>query len=299
MQKRILRMVLSAALVAMVVSSLAGCGGSEEIKTPVGNVNATEAQQETTVQPTTQSNAVVATVEETVMVDNDEIKITALSLGSYQYYHILNLSIENKTSSDLHVIASRTAVNGFVVEPTMGVNVSAGSTTQGEFRVRKSYVQSDIIADIETRFSYSSSDYSVNTKTERVKLETSAAATFDYSFDESGTVLHDADGIKIVCKGWSDNGYPIIYVYSTGELSEGCCVEEDELYVNGKKTYSNYCAWVFPNTRNLAEFDINDTDLYGNEIGKVESIKVSFKVSKENLADSNPLRTELVEIPVK
>lgn len=299
MKKKTISRIFSIVFAATVLSSLAGCGGDVADKTPVGNVTVTETRQESAVQPTSQNNVVEVTVSETVMVDNDEIKITALGLSRDQYYHILKLSVENKTSSDLYVLASRTAVNGFVVEPTMGVNVAAGTTTEGEFKVRRDYVEADVIADIETRFSYSSSDYVVNSKTERVKLETSAAADFDYSYDESGQVLHDADGIKIIFKGFNDEGNPMIYVYSTGELSEGCCVEEDEVYINGKQTYSEYYAWVFTNTRNLAEIELNDEDRDGNAIGEVESLKVSFKISRENLADSNPVRTELVEIPVK
>lgn len=289
MKKKILGTVLSAVFAAVMLSSLVACGGNGGETTPVGGVTASK----------TQSNVVTATIEETVMWDNDDIKVTALSLTSDQYYHILNLQIENKTGKELYVMASRTAVNSFVVEPTMGVKVPAKSTANGEFKVRLDAVAANVIADIETRFSYSSSDYTVNRKTKRVKIETSAAASYDYSYDESGTVLHDENGIKIVCQGFNDEGNPMIYLSSTGELSEGCCVEAYEVYINGKKSYSNYCEWVFTNTRNVAEMELDDEDLDGNKLGEVESLKVSFKINKENMADSRPVKTKLVEIPVK
>ncbi len=299
MKKNIFGTVLSAVLVVVMLCSLAACGSGGGETTPVGGATTIETQQETTSQQTTQSNAVVATIEETVMWDNDDIKVTALSLTSNQYYHILNLRIENKTSRDLYVMASRTAVNSFVVEPIMGADVPANSTVEDEFKIWLKDVDADVIADIETRFSYSSSDRYLNSKTERVKLETSAAASFDYSYDESGTVLYDANGIKIICQGFNDEGNPMIYLSSTGELSEGCCVEAYEVYVNGKATSSYYCEWVFTNTRNVAELELDDEDRDGNELGEVESLQVSFKINKENMADSNPVRTELVEIPVK
>ncbi len=296
MKKKILCAILSAVLVAVMLSSLTGCDSGKGETTPVGNV---VGSNDATTQQTPQNNVIKATIEETVMWDNDDIKVTALSLTSDQYYHILNLKIENKTNKDLHVMASRTAVNSFVVEPSMGVNVSANSTAEGQFKIRLKDVDAGVIADIETRFSYSSSDYTIYRKTERVKLETSAAASHDYSYDESGIVLYNANGIKIICQGFNDEGNPIIYLSSTGELSEGCCVEEYKVYINGKETYSDYCEWVFTNTRNVAVMEFNDKDLDGNELGKMESLKVSFKISKENLADSRPVKTELVEIPVK
>ena len=207
--------------------------------------------------------------------------------------------IENKTNKDLYVMASRTAVNSFVVEPSMGVNVPAKSTADGQFKIYLKDVDAGVIADIETRFSYSSSDYTMNRRTERVKLETSAAASHDYSYDESGRVLYSANGINIICQGFNDEGNPIIYLSSTGELSEGCCVEEYKVYINDREAYCDFYGWVFTNTRNIVELELNDKDLDGNEIGEVESIKVSFKISRENLADSRAVKTELVEIPVK
>lgn len=299
MKKKFFDTVLSAVLAAVMLSSLAACGGGGGETTPVGDETVFDTQQETTSQQTTQSNEVVATIEETVMWDNEDIKVTALNLTSNQYYHILNLRIENKTGRDLYVMASRTAVNSFVVEPIMGADVPANSTVEDEFKIWLKDVDAKVIADIETRFSYSSSDRYLNRTTERVKLETSAAASHDYSYDESGTVLYDADGIKIICQGFNDEGNPMIYLSSTGELSEGCCVEAHKVYVNGKETYASYCEWVFTNTRNVAELELDDEDRDGNELGEVESLEVSFKINKENMADRSPVRTELVEIPVK
>lgn len=296
MKKKVISNILRVMLVAVMLSSLAACGDDVGEITPVGNITTTNNSSN---QQTTQSTATVSTIEETVMWDNDDIKVTALSLTSDQYYHIINLQIENKTNKDLYVMASRTAVNSFVVEPSMGVDVPANSTANGELKIRLNNVDAGYIADIETRFSYSSSDYSMNRKTERVKLETSAATSHDYSYDESGTVLYDANGIKIICQGFNDEGNPIIYLSSTGELSEGCCVEDYEIYINGKESYSSYSEWVFTNTRNVAELELRDKDIDGNELGEVESLKISFKINKENVADSRPVKTELVEIPVK
>ena len=293
MKKKILATILSIVLVAVVLSSLTGCGDDKPDTTPVGNITTNNSSTQQTTQK------IVATIEETVMWDNDDIKVTALNLTSDKYYHILNLKIENKTNKDLYVMASRTAVNSFVVEPSMGVNVPAKSTADGQFKIYLKDVDAGVIADIETRFSYSSSDYTMNRRTERVKLETSAAASHDYSYDESGTVLYNSNGIKIICQGFNDEGNPIIYLSSTGELSEGCCVEEYKVYINDREAYCDFYGWVFTNTRNIVELELNDKDLDGNEIGEVESIKVSFKISKENLADSRPVKTELVEIPVK
>ena len=286
---------LCVVLMLSMLFSLASCGYGETEKTPIASETSFESQTD----EGTETDVAAAAVEETVMWDNDDIKITAQSLTSDNSFYILNLQIENKTAEDLYMMASRCAVNGFVVEPVMSVDVPANSTTEGEVKFYRRDVYRDIVADIEIRFHYNSSNYTISGKTERVKLETSAAASFDYSYDERGTLLYDENGIKIVCQGFTDDGNPIIYLYSTGELSEGCVVEEYEIYINGKKSRADFCNWVFPHTRNVAEMDISDKDIDGNELGNVESIQVSFKISKENMADPHPVKTQLLEIPVK
>ncbi len=287
MKKTFSGIAIMTVVMMVMLSFLTGCGDSKETAS-VGEINSDGNKQ-------TASNIEKATIEETIMWDNADIKITAVGLGADQNYHIVKLKVENKTSSDIHVMASRTAVNSFVVEPSMGVNVSANSTADGELKIRKEYVPAGVIADVETRFSYSSSNYSVSGKTQRVKLETSAAATFDYSYDESGTVLYDEKGIKIICKGLNDDGNPIIYMSSTGELSEGCCVEELDVYVNDKEVNADFCQWVFTNTRNLSVLELDGKDVDGNDIGKVKTMKLSFKINKENMADGSPVKTEPVE----
>ena len=297
---------LCAALMLSMLFSLASCGYGETEKTPIESGTSSQSQTDegtdhevsetdegTKTEESTGTDAAAATVEETVLWDNEDIKITAESLTSDNTFYILHLQIENKTAEDLYIMASRCAVNGFVAEPVMSVDVPANSTTKGEVKFYRKDVYRDVVADIEIRFHYNSK------KTERVKLETSAAASFDYSYDDSGTLLYEENGIKIVCQGFTDDGNPIIYLYSTGELSEGCVVEEYEIYINGKKSRADFCNWVFPNTRNVAEMSISDKDIDGNELGDVESIQVSFKISKENMADSHPVKTQLLEIPVK
>ena len=286
---------LCVVLMLSMLFSLASCGYGETEKTPIASETSFESQTD----EGTETDVAAAAVEETVMWDNDDIKITAQSLTSDNSFYILNLQIENKTAEDLYMMASRCAVNGFVVEPVMSVDVPANSTTEGEVKFYRRDVYRDIVADIEIRFHYNSSNYTISGKTERVKLETSAAASFDYSYDERGTLLYDENGIKIVCQGFTDDGNPIIYLYSTGELSEGCVVEEYEIYINGKKSRADFCNWVFPHTRNVAKMNISDKDIDGNELGNVESIQVSFKISKENMADPHPVKTQLLEIPVK
>ena len=69
MKKKISSIVLSAAFAALMLFSLAACDGGGDKTTPVGDMNASKPQQQT---------AKAATIEETVMWDNDDKKITVI-----------------------------------------------------------------------------------------------------------------------------------------------------------------------------------------------------------------------------
>ena len=102
---------LCVVLMLSMLFSLASCGYGETEKTPIASETSFESQTD----EGTETDVAAAAVEETVMWDNDDIKITAQSLTSDNSFYILNLQIENKTAEDLYMMASRCAVNGFVV----------------------------------------------------------------------------------------------------------------------------------------------------------------------------------------
>lgn len=114
------------------------------------------------------------------------------------------------------------------------------------------------------------------------------------------TVMWDNEDIKITAQSLtSDNSFYILHLQIENKTAEDLYMMASRCAVNGKKSRADFCNWVFPHTRNVAEMDISDKDIDGNELGTVESIQVSFKISKENMADPHPVKTQLLEIPVK
>ena len=110
---------LCAALMLSMLISLASCGYGETEKTPIDSGTSSESQTDegtdnevSETDEGTRTDVAAAAVEETVMWDNEDIKITAQSLTSDNSFYILHLQIENKTAEDLYMMASRCAVNG-------------------------------------------------------------------------------------------------------------------------------------------------------------------------------------------
>ena len=96
---------------------------------------------------------------------------------------------------------SLVACDAPITPTTPGKNDPANDATSG----------SDI-ADITLSFDIFNTDsYKDYLTTESVVLKTSVADTYIYSYDDSGEVVYDANGIKIVSKGITTDG-----VFGTG-----------------------------------------------------------------------------------
>lgn len=291
---------LSIIIAIVMVVSLVACSGDKQSENEKTSDNA-----QSTTNTNKEESVPQATIEETMLYDANNIKIKALSLTYSDHYVDLNLLIENNTGTDLTFYADETTINDFVVSPTMSVDVPAGQQVEDTLSFMKKYLSNDkidVIADIETIFRYYDSNYTVNDETERIRLETSAASTFDYSYDESGTVIHDADGVKIVCQeifttsnttDGKTRHYPVIYIKNNRD--ETCYVEEYEVYVNGVEVDSILGEFVYSGKRMLVWLELFESDLEENSITEIESLQVSFEISKNSM-DNNPVTTDLVDV---
>lgn len=175
------------------------------------------------------------TIEETVLVDEKGVKITALSLDPYDPLKI-NISIENNSGKDLKISTAETEfgglynyVNDYSVRAWIDEqkNLISVKNSEKSYNVlnfdiwdeMKKYIMKDgIVADFEmafrvTDFEGDETEYWDTVdywQTEQIKIKTSAADTYDYSFDDSGVLLYDDKDIKIVFKEIYDDGFPSV-----------------------------------------------------------------------------------------
>ncbi|MCP1110489.1 hypothetical protein [Ohessyouella blattaphilus] len=132
-----------------------------------------------------------ATIEETVLVDANNIKITATELTYRSHVADINLIIENNSDQDLSFISGSmgynwNSVNNYMLDSSyLNVDVTAGNlaneTISLKFDELMLYGLQEI-ADIQIGFQVKDADYN-EVYTGVSKLLTSAAADYDYAPD--------------------------------------------------------------------------------------------------------------------
>jgi len=133
-----------------------------------------------------------AAIEETVLVDASDVKITATELIYSRSTPELKLNIENNTDKDLTFYAgtmgySRNSINGYMISSGyLNVDVAAGKKANESIRFSAeelALLGITEIADIEIGFNIQDSNNDIYLQTDPQQLKTSVASSYDYDTD--------------------------------------------------------------------------------------------------------------------
>lgn len=279
--------IISAFFAAVLALSLVACGSSddplsrEENSTdiPPSQTEALEGS-DTDEPPQTASDAVMptfqktATITETVLVDECDVRITATELSYSDYSAELALTIENNSEKDLSFTSNTVgygcnSVNGYMVKDGyLNCDVAAGKKANDTISI--SYDTLMLygifeIADMEVGFNISDSDYNhIYSGVGQVK--TSASDGYDYdmpSYREnivseaaqntyhytvpyfSDEILHDQDGFAVVSSGLMINreGEEALLLEVENSSAEPVTVITSGICLNGLSINSS--AWSY------------------------------------------------------
>lgn len=267
-----------------------------------------------------------ATIEETVLVDEYNVKITATELSYGNYAAELTLVIENNSDKDLSFIAnsvgySCNSINGYMVpEGYLNCDVAAGKKANDSISI--SYDTLMLygifeIADIEIGFDISDDDYN-HTYTGPRSILTTAADGYDYStpvyreniaskeaqaeYDYSvpyfsTDTAYEESGLVIASQAVMENqdGESILLLEVVNNSGAVVGVSTTNIEINGLRVCDSTWSYdtINPGKTAIVDVDLSSVlepeywDIYGiQEVGNV-TLKVSFK-DGDNKEVSNP-----------
>jgi archaellum component FlaF (FlaF/FlaG flagellin family) len=132
--------------------------------------------------------AEAATIQETVLVDEADVKITAKALTYDSWSATLSLNLVNNTDQDLNFYSTPyeqcwNSINGIMSDFYFSESVKAGKKANSSI----TFYTDDLlelgitdIAEIELSFDIEDENYDTYLKTDVIKLETSIADTYEY-----------------------------------------------------------------------------------------------------------------------
>lgn len=275
-----MKKILSFIIVVMLSMSLVACGSSskDNLQESSKVSNSEETQKDTKKQD--------ATISETVLVDEADVKITAKSLDySGMFGPEIKLLVENNSGEDLTFQCRNASVNGYMTETMMSIDVASGKKANDSLTFMKSDLDASgikTIADMEFSLHiFTTEGWDDYLDTPLIQLKTSIAETYEYTFDDSGDLAYGEDGIKVVVKGLSEDKSifgPSIVVYIENNSNKDITVQARDVSINGFMVETIFSSDILIGKHAVDTITFLSTDLEENEISSIEEVELSFHI---------------------
>lgn len=239
------------------------------------SVNAAEATESKTTED----------VGEVILLDDKGVKITAKSLDKSGWLGPeLKILIENNSGKTLNVQTRNSSVNGYMVDTSLYEDVADGKKVNSSITFLNSDLKRagiETIADMEFSFRVTDEDWDEYLETDPIVVKTTAAETYDYTYNMPGDVIYDADGIKIVFSGsttsdWLGEGVTF-YAYNGSDKSIN--ISDQDASVNGFMIDPLLYFEIEPGKYAVENMTFTETDLEENDIDKITDIEFNIRIS--------------------
>lgn len=243
------------------------------------------------------------TVEETAVFEENSIKITVTGLDTDGWMGPeLKLLIENDSASNITVQTRLSSVNGFMVDSSISEDVAVAKKANTGILFSDSDLKNagiETISNIQFSFHIFDTDsWDTIMDSELITVNTSAA---DYvqNVDDTGDILVDSDGIKIVARGLDtvDSIFgPSLILYIENNTGRNLTVQARDESVNGFMIDSIMSTDISSGNKALTELTFMSSDLEENSIEEINEIEFSFHIydydTYDNYYDTEMLKVE-------
>ena len=278
--------ILLALLLVFVMVFATACGGDGEIKQPA-NVNG-DSSGETNGTGTNNdsgSSDEEVTIAETVLYEADGIKVTAKSLADGLLGTEVKLLIENDSSKNILITSSSVSANGYMM-PTAALyaEVAAGKKANESLTLMSSELdQCGIETLAEMQFYLQIQDpetWETIKTTDLITLATSATG-YTQPVDDSGDVLYNENGYKVVCKGLKQDiiwdGTVVFYMENNS--SKAVSIYAENVSVNGFMQEVGLWSDLRPSTKMIDGMSMIDlSDLEITNIDEIKTIEFNLRI---------------------
>ena len=229
-------------------------------------------------------------VQESVIYDDGGIKVTVLSLDFRGWMGPeLRFLIENNSEKAIMLQASDLVINGYMINPIMSAEVEAGEKVNDELTVLNSDLESAGIETIQY-FSFNlrvidSADWAKTFITDTIRIETDANPAFIQKVDDSGTVLVEQKGVRIIMKEllteqefWGAE----LLLFIENNSGQDISVTVKDVTANGLAVNPLFYADVLSGTKAFAGLGFLENDLKENGIRDIREIELYFNVIDKN-----------------
>ena len=249
--------------------------------------------EEATTEEVTETPIASVSVEEQVIFDLNDIKITVTGLEDGFYGTNLKVLIENNSDKSIIVQTRDSNVNGFMVDTMFSPDVAAGKKVNDEITFMTSGLKDCGIEDIASMefeiIVIDEESWTHVVESDVIKIDTSIADGYVQNYDDSGNVVVDYNNIKIVEKGLSkaDSFWgPGVILYIENNTDQDITVQVKDVSINGFMVDAIMSQDVVIGKKAVTDIQFLSTDLEKNGITEINDVEFSFHIFNWDSVDA-------------
>lgn len=183
--------------------------------------------------------------------NRDGLTITATGLSNGELGEQIDMTFENNGAGGVMVQARGVSVNGFMVQNAMSVDVPAGETVYDSLALIIDDLKGEYITTIaEIEFSLEISDletWDIIDTSDPAIITVSGTDDYVQEYDDSGEVLYDDNGFRIISKGVQEGiAGPELILFMDNDSEEDFYINAESASINGIEMEPEFYADVLP-----------------------------------------------------
>lgn len=250
----------------------------------------TETSNNVSQNPKTSTPSELPTIEKTVLIDQKQIKITALEYVEDSLWgQGIKLQIENNSNENISVTLSSMSANNYMVTNDLFYcDVAAGKTGNDTIYLPDSFLRStgiETVADITMDFLISNSDtYETLFNVNNVELATSASGSISQAALDEGKELYNKDGIRIIAQYVNENSFwgTAVELFIENTYDKNVIIQCNNMSINDFMVEGYFSTQVNSGKMAIDAIDVMTSDLEKNNITEVKNIELNFKILNPN-----------------
>jgi len=232
----------------------------------------------------------IISVDEQILLDRDNIKITLKSLSFDGWYGPeLKVLIENNSDKGITIQTRNSVVNGVMIDTMFSASVEPGKKANDGIAFSTSELERagiTTIKDIEFLFHVFDSDsWDTIFDSNVVSISTNADAGFVQEYNDAGTLLYEDGGLKVVIQSKDEkNSFwgADIFVYVENLTTSDIIIQMRDTSVNGFMIDPMFSCEVLAGKRAYDSITFLESYLTENDIDRIDDMEFSLHIFDSN-----------------
>lgn len=257
--------------------------------------------------PTSIPEAIEVNIENQEIYNKNGLKITATGFDADSFLGPeIKLLIENESENNVTIQTRNGYVNGYRMDLQLSCDVIAGKKANDGITILSDDLETskvDTISEIEFSFYIFETDsWEDIAESEQIIVKTNMADQYTQTYDDTGEILYNKNGLKIVSKGLNSSilGTELL-LYVENNSKENITIQADNVSINGFMVNVLMSADVMPNKRAMTNLTILTSEMESNgikDINDINEFEASFNIFNTDTFDTIE-ETQPIEIKVK